>query len=186
MPDPAPDPMIETQSLDAPTAERLTPQLVALLQDAVESGASLGFWRPLSDDRAQAYWRTVIGEMAAGERRLLVVQRDGVVVGSVQLALATKQNAPHRAEVQKLMTLRAARRRGIARALMGAAERLALQERRTLLILDTNTGSDAERLYYALGYHRVGAIPGYTVESDGQEHATTLFYKSLGSLDAEQ
>jgi GNAT superfamily N-acetyltransferase len=173
------DSPIAIQRLDAPTVERLTPQLITLLQDAVESGASLGFWRPLSDDHAQAYWREVIAEVAAGTRRLLVALRDGAALGSVQLALATKQNAAHRAEIQKLMTLRAARRQGIARALMDAVERLALQEGRTLLFLDTNTDSDAERVYPALGYHRVGVIPRYSVESDGRERATTIFYKSL-------
>lgn len=165
--------------LDASTAETLAPQLVALLQDAVASGASLGFWNPLDDDRARAYWGDVVAGVRAGSLRLLVALREGSVVGSVQLAPASKQNAARRAEIQKLMVYRAARRQGIARALMGAVERLAADEGRTLLFLDTNTGSDAERLYLALDYIQVGVIPRYTVERDGTEYATTLFYKSL-------
>lgn len=169
----------EVRQLDATAAETLTPQLGALLQDAVASGGSLGFWRPLDDDRAQAYWRTTLAEVDTGERLLLVALREGALLGSVQLALASKQNAIHRAEVQKLMVFRTARRQGIGQALMRAVERLARDARRTLLILDTNTGSDAERLYAALGYQRAGVIPRYSVEADGEERATTLFYKSL-------
>ncbi|HEY7975636.1 MAG TPA: GNAT family N-acetyltransferase [Ktedonobacterales bacterium] len=167
------------QQVDAASASALAPQLVALLQDAVAGGASLGFWRPLDADRARAYWGEIIAELAAGQRRLLVALREGAAVGSVQLAPASKQNAVHRAEIQKLMTLRAARRQGIGQALMRAVERLADAEGRTLLVLDTATGSDAERLYRALGYQQAGVIPRYVVEADGEEYSTTLFYKSL-------
>ena len=167
------------QPLDAPAAEALAPQLAALLQDAVASGASLGFWNPLEDDRARAYWQDVIAGVRAGAVRLLVAQREGAAVGSVQLAPSPKQNATRRAEIQKLIVHRSARRQGIARALMGAVERLAADEGRTLLFLDTNTGSDAELFYLALGYRKAGVIPRYTVERDGTEYATTLFYKSL-------
>ncbi len=178
---PDPDTPIELRQLDRAAAEALVPQLCALLQDAVASGGSLGFWRPLGDDRALAYWRTTIAEVDAGERLLLVALHAGEALGSVQLGLSPKQNAPHRAEVQKLMVFRAARRQGLGQLLMRAVERLASDAGRTLLILDTNTGSDAERLYSALGYQRVGVIPRYSVEADGEERATTLFYKSLGA-----
>jgi len=170
--------------LDAPAAEALAPQLGALLQDAVASGASLGFWAPLDDSHARSYWDDVIAGARAGTLRLLVAMRDGVALGSVQLALSPKRNAARRAEIQKLMVHRAVRRQGIARELMRAVEALALADGRTLLFLDTSTGSDAERLYPTLGYIRVGIIPRFTVEADGTEHATTLFYKSLGDAPA--
>lgn len=48
------------RQLDATDAETLPPQLVALLQDTVASGASLGFWSPLTADRTRAYWDDVI------------------------------------------------------------------------------------------------------------------------------
>ncbi|HET9109927.1 MAG TPA: GNAT family N-acetyltransferase, partial [Ktedonobacterales bacterium] len=117
------DATIGIQRLDASAAEALTPQLVELLRDAVDSGASLGFWRPLADDRALAFWRGVVADVRSDAMRLLVAQRDGEVVGSVQLALSWKQNAARRAEVQKLMVHRMARRQGIGQALMRAVER---------------------------------------------------------------
>lgn len=174
-----PETTIDIHLLDAPSAEPLIPALIGLLQDAV-STASLGFWHPLERVDAEAYWRGVLAEVTDGHRWLWVALRDGEVIGSLQLAPAVKENAPHRAEVQKLMALSSTRRQGIGRRLMEEMERLAREQRRTLLVLDTNTGSDAETFYDAIGYTRVGVIPRYTVERDGSEHATTLFYKWLG------
>jgi ribosomal protein S18 acetylase RimI-like enzyme len=172
---------ITIRRVEADDAATLAPQLVGLLQDAVAGGASLGFWPPLADANARDYWRDVRAEVARGARWLLVAERAGAVVGSVQLAPSPRQNAPHRAEAQKLMTHSAARRQGIGRALMRAAESLARDNGRTLLVLDTNTDSDAVRFYRAVGYSEVGSIPDYSVEADGSGRATTIFYKALAS-----
>ncbi|HET9111733.1 MAG TPA: GNAT family N-acetyltransferase [Ktedonobacterales bacterium] len=172
--------LFEIKRLDAEAATELAPQLVELLRDAVASGASLGFWNPLGDEMAQAYWRDVCADVARGHRRLLAALRDGELLGSVQLDLPTKQNARRRAEVQKLMTHRLARRQGVGRELMRAIEQVAYDEGRTLLVLDT-AGTEAERLYRSLGYQEVGVIPRYTVEADGAQLATMVFYKSLNA-----
>ncbi len=50
---------------------------------------------------------------------------------------------------------------------------------KTLLVLDTVTGSDAERLYARLGWQRCGVIPGYALLPRGGLCATTYFYKAL-------
>lgn len=175
----SPESLVAIRRVEADEAAALIARLAALLQDAVASGASLGFWHPLDDARAHDYWRGVIAEVAAGKRWLLVAERAGAVVGSAQLEPSPRQNAPHRAEVQKLMAHRAARRQGIGRALMDAVESLARDNGRTLLVLDTNTDSDAVYFYRALGYREVGSIPGYSLEADGSGRATTIFYKSL-------
>src|SRR5579884_3819302 len=104
--------MTSSISIERLTAEQTRQglaQLVALLQDTVASGASVGFLHPLADADATAYLRGVIAEMAQGSRHLLVARQGGDIVGMVQLALETKANGLHRAEVQKLMVLRSAR-----------------------------------------------------------------------------
>ena len=124
-----------------PSIERISPEeepivlphLIHLLQDTVSSGASVGFLPPLSAEDAQQYWSTVFQEVAQGTSVLLVARDEDRIVGSVQLALALKPNARHRAEVQKLFVLSSQRRRGIGRALMQAVERVALSSGRTLL-----------------------------------------------------
>jgi acetyltransferase len=155
--------------------------LVELLRDAVEGGASVGFLAPLAPEEALAYWRGVEDELAKGHRELLVAERDGKVVGAVQLELAEQPNARHRAGVAQLLVHSQAQRQGIARALMREAEELARGHGRMLLVLDTRAGDAAEQLYLRLGYVRAGAIPGYVRSGAGRLEATVVFYRQLES-----
>ncbi len=161
------------------TEQALEAELIHLLQDAVHSGASIGFLPPLSEEEARHYWQSVFEEMADGSHVLLVARQAGHVVGSVQLALAKKANARHRAEVQKLFVLQSQRRRGIGRALMEAVEQVARAHKRTLLVLDTRQGDSAEKLYRSLGYAEAGVIPQYARGATGALEATVIFYKDL-------
>src|SRR6058998_3820746 len=136
--------MFTIEPLDQAGAVERAGQLAALLRDAVDSGASVGFLPPLDAAQARKYWEDVQAAMRAGTRLLLVAIEDGVVVGSVQLDLASMPNARHRAEMMKLFVDRRARKRGIARALIAAAENAARANGRTLLIADTRRGSAAE------------------------------------------
>jgi len=74
---------------------------------------------------------------------------------------------------------RRGRRRGLGAALLEAAEGTARDCGKTLLVLDTNTGSAAERLYTRMGWTRVGEIPDFSVQPRGGLRATTVFYKRL-------
>lgn len=102
--------MIELRTLSAAEIIEHLPALVSLLQDSVESGASVGFLPPLAREEAEQFWR----EAAADEHRIVIAAFDEQPVGCVQLALATKANGAHRAEVQKLMVHKSQRGHGIA------------------------------------------------------------------------
>jgi GNAT superfamily N-acetyltransferase len=156
------------------------PALVGLLQDAVDSGASVGFLPPLAVNEASAYWTSVISALREGSR-VLFAARDGALglVGSAQLELAKRANAEHRAEVAKVMVHRRARRRGVGRALMLAVEEHARRLGRTTLILDTRQGDPSEVLYRAVGWTFVGAIPDYARSASGTLDATAFYYKLL-------
>ena len=171
--------MHKVERLSEEEARPLLPKLAALLQDSVHGGSSVGFLPPLAFETAEEYWLETLDEVAQGRRLLLVSTEAGDVTGTVQLALAAKQNALHRAEVQKLLVHTAFRGRGIARALMGAAEEAARGEGRTLLVLDTEQGSVAERLYERCGYTRAGVIPRYALNADFSFISTVVFYKLL-------
>ena len=156
--------------------------LARVLCDCVSGGASVSFMLPLSPERAADFWRGVAGGVARGERALLVAEdASGAIVGTVQLVLAQPENQPHRADVAKMLVHRAARRRGLGAELMRAAERVASDEGKTLLVLDTVTGGDAERLYERLGWQRCGVIPDYALWPGGGFCATTVFFKRLAS-----
>lgn len=170
----------------APTIRRLTEptdahvaQLANVLIDCVEGGASVGFMMPLARERALAFWRSIAAGVRAGERALLVAEDAAGVCGTVQLVLALPDNQPHRADVCKMLVHRRARRRGLGEALMRAAEDLARDLGRSLLVLDAVSDGDAARLYARLGWVRVGDIPRYALMPDGPVCSTTYFYREL-------
>jgi ribosomal protein S18 acetylase RimI-like enzyme len=156
-------------------------QLADVLIDCVEGGASVGFMLPLTLERAEAFWAGMLAGATRGERIVLVAEeRDtGAVVGTVQVILRAPENQPHRGEIAKMLVHRRARRHGIGEALMRAAEAAAVEEGKTLLVLDT-ASADAERLYERLGWQRVGVIPRYALWPGGGYVHTIVYYKELG------
>lgn len=161
--------------------------LADVLIDVVEGGASVGFMHPISRDKAIAFWRTTLQSADRGERLVLVAE-DGrsdemkspsSILGTVQVVLTMPENQPHRADVAKMQVHRRARRRGVGRALIRAAEDEAREAGKTLLVLDTVTGSDAERLYIEMGWEHCGVIPGYALWPTGGLCSTTVLYRDL-------
>jgi GNAT superfamily N-acetyltransferase len=167
-----------------PASEIAPPMIAALsavLIDCVEGGASVSFMHPLTRARADAFWQGVAARVAEGQTELLIAERNGAVVGTVQLCHAVQENQPHRADVAKMLVHRRARRGGIGAALMRAVEARARAAGKTLLVLDTVTGREGERLYARMGWTRVGVVPGYALFPDGALCDTTIFYKSLAA-----
>jgi GNAT superfamily N-acetyltransferase len=154
--------------------------LAEVLIDCVEGGASVSFMHPLTRDRAMEFWRGIALGVSAGERALLVAEDAHGICGTVQLVLAQPENQPHRADLAKMLVHRRARRRGLGAALMRAAEATARECGKTLLVLDTVTGADGERLYERVGWKRVGVIPNYALMPRGGFCSTTVFYRNLG------
>ena len=150
-----------------------------VLIDCVEGGAGVSFMLPLSAEKAQAYWRRMALSVARRERIILVAQDESGIVGTVQLVLDMPENQPHRAEVAKMLVHRRARRRGIGAALLAAVERRAIESGRTLLVLDTVTGSEGYRLYSRHGWQRCGEIPDYALSPHGDLCPTTVFFRQL-------
>ncbi|HTP38812.1 MAG TPA: GNAT family N-acetyltransferase [Steroidobacteraceae bacterium] len=163
--------------------EREIQGLCEVLIDCVAGGASVGFMWPMTHAKAEAFWRKAAASAARGERLVLVAQdAAGDIVGTISVLLELPENQPHRADIAKTLVHRRARRRGVGAALLAAAERSALEAGRSLLVLDTVTGGEGERLYAAHGWERCGSIPQYALWPDGRPCATTVFYKSLAPL----
>ena len=172
--------MTQISSLDSAQATQQLEGLIELLMDAVQSGASVGFVQPLEYREALTYWQGVIADLERGSRVLLIAELDGRIVGTGQLILESRANAPHRAEVSKVLVHSSARRRGVGLALMQTLEREALSRRRTLLHLDTRAGDHSEALYKAVGYTLIGGIPNWARHpSADQLEANAIFYKVL-------
>ena len=161
------------------TIAELHAGLCALVRDAVEGGASIGFVLPLADGELDRYLDGVRADVERDSRIVLARTRRHRVAGMVQLELAAKANARHRAEVQKLIVARRARRRGLGTRLMAEIESAARERGRTLLVLDTISGSEADPLYRGLGYLEAGSIPRYAAMPWGELAPTTVFFKEL-------
>jgi len=139
----------------------------------------VGFITPFGPREAADWWRSLSADIESGRVILLAARQGDRIVGTVQLRLAPLPNSRHRAEVAKLLVHRDARRRGIARALLAAIEDVARREGRTLLVLDTISGSEADHLYRALGWTEAGSVPNYAAMPDGTLAPTTYFYREL-------
>ena len=154
--------------------------LAELLIDCVNGGASVSFMHPLPPSKAMDYWRRIADGVARGERALLLAEDADGPIGTVQLILDQPENQPHRADLSKMLVHRRARRGGLGAALLRAAESVARDCGKSLLVLDTASG-DAERLYASLGWQRVGVIPGYALLPQGGLCDTTVFYRKLSA-----
>jgi GNAT superfamily N-acetyltransferase len=168
---------IAIERVRAPSDD-LVDQLTTLLLDAVESNASVSFMAGLNRAEAADWWRKVL-DNATPRTVLLVAWDERGAVGTVQLQPAWAPNQPHRADVNKLIVHRRARRLGIARTLMQELERQARAEHFTLLVLDTCKGTPAETLYTSLGWTRVGVVPHFALNPDRSNCDTVFFYKQL-------
>jgi ribosomal protein S18 acetylase RimI-like enzyme len=162
-------------SAEAGHAEALSDLLI----ETVVHGGSVSFMHPLAPAEARAFWDRSLAAAAGGERIVLGAFDGASLVGTVTLLLDFPENQPHRGEIAKMMTAVGHRRRGVASALLRAAEALAIRHGRTLLVLDTATEEGAAPLYERLGYTLAGEIPDFALKPHGGLTGTLVYWKRL-------
>jgi len=171
--------VIEITKLDELSVDSAMDDLIELLRDSVNGGASVNFVPPLSTDDALEYWMKIKPEIESGGRSVILARDSERIVGCIHLVPCWQPNAQHRAEVQKLLVHSDYRRQGIARQLLAAVEVEARSLGRLLLYLDTERYSVAEWLYRDWGYTQVGIIPLHSINAQGELADTVLFYRWL-------
>jgi ribosomal protein S18 acetylase RimI-like enzyme len=170
-------PPIDIRALSA--APEILMALSEILIEAVASGGSVSFMHPLAPDMADTFWLQSLASADRGERIVLGAFDAGRLIGTVTLLLDLPPNQPHRAEIAKMMTRVSHRGRGVATALMGAAEQMAMARGRTLLVLDTALEDGASGLYEALGFQLTGVIRDYALKPRGGLTGTMIYWKRL-------
>ena len=167
----------------APLTDRphIRRSLSELLVETVASGGSVSFMHPLPLETADAFWRDSLAAVARGDRIVLGALDSETVVATVTLLLGLPPNQPHRAEIAKMMTRLSHRHRGIATALMGEAEKMAIERGRTLLVLDTAVDEGASPLYESLGFNLTGIIPDYALRPYGGLTGTMIYWKKIAA-----
>ncbi len=170
-------PDIEIRALGA------SPDIGAMLSDMliepVANGGSVSFMHPLAPEAADAFWRDALASAERGERIVFGAFDGENLVGTVTLLLSLPPNQPHRAEIAKMMTRISHRHRGIASALLQAAEHAAVERGRWLLVLDTAVDEGASGLYERMGFKLSGIIPEYALRPHGGLTGTMIYWKRL-------
>lgn len=170
-------PEIEIRALVNDLATR--DALADLLTETVANGGSVSFMHPLSIEAARRFWEGALQAAEAGGRIVFGAWLDGSLAATVSLVLDLPPNQPHRAEIAKMMTRVSARGRGLAGALLIAAEAEAVARGRSLLVLDTASDGGAARLYERHGYVFAGELPDYALKPHGGLTGTRLYWKKI-------
>jgi len=155
-----------------------------ILVETVASGGSVSFMHPLAPETAESFWQDSLASADRNERVVLGAFDGDRLIGTVTLLLQLPPNQPHRAEIAKMMTRVSHRGRGVAKALMRAAERIAIERGRTLLVLDTAEEDGASELYERIGCRLTGVIPDYALKPRGGLTGTMVYWKRLTAADA--
>ncbi|CCE07071.1 putative acetyltransferase, GNAT family [Bradyrhizobium sp. STM 3843] len=167
------EPLTDTPGIRAALSE--------ILVEAVANGGNVSFMHPLPSEAAAQFWQNSLTAASRGERIVLGAFDGENLIGTVTLLLALPPNQPHRAEIAKMLVRLSHRRRGVASALMGAAEAVAQARGRTLLVLDTAVDDGASDLYERLGFQLTGIIPDYAVKPYGGLTGTKIYWKRIAA-----
>ena len=170
---------IEIRALSA--SPEVSELLSEILIEVVANGGSVSFMHPLNRETARAFSDKALAAADREERIILGAWDGDILIGTVTLLLDCPPNQPHRAEIAKLMTRLSYRGRGVAMALMQAAENSAANRSRTLLTLDTAAEDGASGLYEKLGFVLAGVIPDYALKPHGGLTATIIYWKRMGA-----
>lgn len=161
--------------------DSLIHDLAEVTVDAVKGGASIGFMDPFTLEEAIAFWEKTTKRVKNNEILLLVAKdiETHKAVGTAQLVIDMPPNQTHRADVAKMQVHSSRQKQGIGGALLNALEKIAIENGRHVLVLDTVTDTSSYRLYLKHGWQIVGEVPDFALFPDGAFCSTTYFYKKL-------
>ena len=170
----------DRRTLDAARYEALIPGLAALIVDAVDGGAGVNFLAGVTIDEAAAWWRERLPDVARRDHTAFVADEDDGTDRRVddREPFTQHQLAPSRLDRQgPRPQLGAAARHG-PRAHDGGGG--ARPGRRPVAARPGHRHRQhADRLYRALGWTGLGAVPDYGLLPDGTPSAATFFWKDL-------
>jgi len=172
-------PEITIKPLTADPKTRAT--LSDIIIEVVAHGGSVSFMHPFAPADADAFWAGALASAERGERMVLGAFDGDALVATLSLLLDFPPNQPHRAELAKMMTRVSHRGRGIAMALVRAAEQLAIERGKTLLVLDTASEEGAAGLYEKAGFTLAGEIPDFALKPHGGLTGPLFYWKRLAT-----
>lgn len=133
---------------------------------AIENGGGFGWIKLPAREILERYWQ---GVMTMPQRRLFLARLDGVICGTCQLMLPSRNNEAQSFAVHLTANFVApwARGHGLARMLIEVAEKQALEDGYAVINLDVRETQDAAiKLYESMGYELFGRHPYYARVGD--------------------
>lgn len=169
--------------LNAATLPVYCRELGALLLDAIESGASVGYQSGTSREDAESAFYRLRGALDKGDLLMWLARDERGLLGTVRLELSNESEGLNRATPKLLLVHRRARRQGVGKQLITAMEKAATTHHRGLLCLDVQASTPAEAFYRAQGYRCLGELPDFICSSDGYYHPAVIYYKRLFAVN---
>ncbi|KAI1142331.1 acyl-CoA N-acyltransferase [Hypoxylon sp. FL0543] len=146
------------------------------------------FLPPLEDSKIRKLWEDMAREVDLGIRFISILlnksepgtkAKGSELVGVVTLSMPYSETGSFRGFVKKLFVSPNYRGRGASRVLMDHLETEAFERGKTLMMIDTEVGSAAEKVYPRLGYTEIGRVPRYGISPAGGLKDEVFFYKHL-------
>lgn len=169
--------------LNAATLPIYCRELASLLLDSIAGGASVGYQHALSLEEAERTFYRLRSALDKGEILMWIARNEQGLMGTVRLELCGESDGLNRAAIKSLLVHHRSRRQGIARQLIKALEKSAIEHHRGLLCLDIQASTPAEAFYRAQGYRCLGELPDYVCSLDGYYHPAVIYYKRLFAVN---
>ena len=96
-------PFLRALMMTVTLALAAAPALAEITLDCVAGGASIGFMADVTHAQVLRFWRQVATAARSDGRAVIVAERDGAVLGVVQMIPTRIDNQPHRGEVAKML-----------------------------------------------------------------------------------
>lgn len=167
----------------------LIPYIAALHANCISNDQVIAtFLAPINQDKLLAWWKERIAEVNMGRRFICLLLDESMpgskpkgieLMGVVMLSMPPSETGSFRGVVENLLVSPRYRRKGGARALQQHLEAEAMRRGKTLLMVETETGSLAESVYTNFGFTEMGRIPQYSISPSGEVKDVTFSYKRL-------
>ncbi|MGY1695147.1 GNAT family N-acetyltransferase [Geodermatophilus sp. SYSU D00814] len=159
---------------------RLRAELLACWTDVTNAGGAVGFVPPVTPDDVAPVLDAVVGRVALGRERLVVLRVDGELGGFAVLSLSVSPLRRHWATVLRVQVHPRLQGRGLGRVLVSGVHEAARAMGLEMLHLTVRGGSGLERFYGRFGYREFGRMPGAIRLAPGDDREEIHLVARLG------
>jgi len=162
---------------DAPPS--FVDELADLWLNVSLAGGSVGFATDVDAPTVRVASERIVADAVAGCAQLLVLRRDGALVGTVRLEQGSDPVAKHRAMLKLLMIDPDLQGQGWGTRLVDACLDLARDLGLEQVYLSARSATGLEEYYANIGWQEVGRFPGGVRVAPGDDRDEVWFFKRI-------